>query len=87
VTHEAASSGLPIVLNGFYEAPTVIHEQNGLVAWSDEELIEHVGTLIRDPDKRARMGQRSAEMAKEWDWDLIAPRWEKLIIQLVTAGA
>jgi glycosyltransferase involved in cell wall biosynthesis len=87
VTHEAASSGLPIVLNGFYEAPTVIHEQNGLVAWSDEELIEHVGTLIRDPDRRARMGQRSAEMAKEWDWDLIAPRWEKLIIQLVTAGA
>ena len=86
VTNEAAACGLPIVLNGFYEATTVVHQHNGLVAWSDEELIEHVGTLIRDPDKRATMGQRSAEMAKEWDWDVIAPQWEKLIIQLATGA-
>lgn len=85
VTHEAAACGLPIVLNGFYEAPTVVHEYNGLVAWSDEELIEHVGTLIRDPDLRATMGQRSATMAKDWDWDRIAPQWEDLILRLATS--
>lgn len=84
VTNEAAACGLPIVLNGFYEAPTVIHRHNGLVAWSDEELIEHVGTLIQNPDARAAMGRRGAEMAKEWDWDLVAPKWEKLIIELAT---
>lgn len=84
VSHEAAACGLPIVLNGFYEAPTVIHGHNGLVAWSDEELIEHVGTLIRDPDTRTTMGLRGAEMAKQWDWDLIAPQWEDLIIRLIT---
>jgi glycosyltransferase involved in cell wall biosynthesis len=85
VTNEAAACGLPIVLNGFYEATTVVHKHNGLVAWSDEELIEHVGTLIRDPDARTTMGQRGAEMAKQWDWDRIARQWEDLIIRLATA--
>ena len=87
VTNEAAACGLPIALNGFYEATTVVHKHNGLVAWSDEELIEHVGTLIRDPEARTTMGQRGAEMAKQWDWDRIAPQWEDLIIRLTTARA
>lgn len=86
VTNEAAACGLPIVLNGYYEATTVVHNDNGLVAWSDEELIEHVGTLIRDPDARTTMGRRGAEMAKQWDWDRIAPQWEDLIIRLATAS-
>lgn len=87
VTQEAAACGLPIVLNGFYEAPTVIHRCNGLVAWSDRELIEHVGALIGDRETRAVMGQRSVEMAKEWDWNRIAPQWEELVIRLVTPRA
>jgi glycosyltransferase involved in cell wall biosynthesis len=85
VTQEAAACGLPIVLYGFYEAPSVVHQRNGLVAWSDEEFSEQVGTLIRDPDTRARMGQEGSRMAEEWDWDRIAPRWEKLIVE-VAAG-
>jgi glycosyltransferase involved in cell wall biosynthesis len=85
VSQEAAACGLPIVLNGFYEAPTVIHQWNGLVAWSDEELCEHVGLLIREPETRKKMGERGVEMAKEWDWDRIAPSWENLIIHLATA--
>ena len=87
VTNEASACGLPIVLNGFYEATTVVHNYNGLVAWSDEELIQHVGTLIRDPDKRAIMGQRGAEMAKQWDWNIVAPQWEDLIIRTVISRA
>ena len=85
VTNEAAACGLPIVLNGFYEATTVVHNYNGLVSWSDEDLIEHVGTLIHDPDTRAIMGRRGAEMAKQWDWDVVAPKWEDLIIRTVTS--
>ena len=82
VSHEAAACGLPIALNGYYEAPTVIHGHNGLVAWSDEELSAHVGTLIHDPQTRTRMGKAGAEMAKQWSWDLIAPQWEKHVIDL-----
>jgi glycosyltransferase involved in cell wall biosynthesis len=87
VTQEAAACGLPIVLNGYYEAPSVIHLRNGLVAWSDEELSEQVGALIRDPETRRKMGEQGAEMAKNWDWDRIAPQWEELIIGLAGSKA
>jgi glycosyltransferase involved in cell wall biosynthesis len=81
VTQEAAACGLPVVLHGFFEAPTVVHGQNGLVAWSDEEFTEQVGALIHDRETRMKMGQRGAKMAEEWDWDRIAPQWEDLVIQ------
>jgi glycosyltransferase involved in cell wall biosynthesis len=84
VTQEAAACGLPVVLFGFFEAPSVIHQRNGLVAWSDEELAEHVGSLIRNPEARQRMGKQGAEMAKEWDWDRVAPEWEELVIRVAT---
>jgi glycosyltransferase involved in cell wall biosynthesis len=85
VIQEAAASGLPVVLFGFFEAPTVIDKQNGLVAWSDEELSEHVNTLIQDSGIRLTMGRRGAAMAKEWDWDRSAPQWENLVIRLATS--
>jgi glycosyltransferase involved in cell wall biosynthesis len=87
VSQEAAACGLPVVLNGFYESPSVIHERNGLVAWSDEELVDHVGTLIADLNRRREMGAQGVDMAKQWDWDQIAPRWEELLIRLVTSPA
>jgi glycosyltransferase involved in cell wall biosynthesis len=87
VTQEAAACGLPIVLHGYYEAPTVIHQRNGLVAWSDEELSEQVGDLIRNPETRTRMGEQGAAMARDWDWDRIAPQWEELVIRLATQRA
>jgi glycosyltransferase involved in cell wall biosynthesis len=82
VTQEAAACGLPIILQGFFEAPTVVHERNGLVGWSDDELCEHVGALIRDPETRLKMGQRGAEIAKEWDWARVVPQWEDLVIRI-----
>jgi glycosyltransferase involved in cell wall biosynthesis len=85
VTHEAAACGLPIVLNGFYESPTVIHQRNGLVAWSDEELCQYVGVLIRQPERRKKMGEQGVEMAKNWEWDRIAVQWEELLIRLANS--
>lgn len=85
VTQEAAACGLPVVLNGFFEAPSVIHGRNGLVAWSDEELSNYVGALIDNPQKRIDMGQQGAAMASEWDWNRLAPQWEDLIIRLATS--
>jgi glycosyltransferase involved in cell wall biosynthesis len=81
---EAAACGLPVVLNGHYESPTVIHDVNGLVAWSDEELIAHTAALIHDPEKRRNMGDRGAAMAQDWDWDRVAPQWEELVIKLAS---
>jgi glycosyltransferase involved in cell wall biosynthesis len=84
VTQEAAACGLPIVLYGFYEAPSVVHQQNGLVAWSEEELLQHVGTLIENREMRLALGRRGAKMARGWNWDEIAPQWEDLLIRLVS---
>jgi len=80
VTQEAAACGLPVVVMGFFEAPSVIQNQNGLVAFSDDELLEHVGTLLRNPPLRSQMGAEGAQMAKAWDWDRIAPQWEAQIL-------
>jgi len=85
VTQEAAACGLPVVLHGFYESPSVVHGTNGLVTWSDEELLESVGILLRDDELRRSMGQRGAEMGKSWSWDTIAPQWEDLMIRLATS--
>lgn len=86
VTQEAAACGLPVVLNGFFEAPSVVHEQNGLVAWSDEEISEHVGRLIQDSTLRTSMGQKGAEMANSWDWNRIAPQWEQVILNVARSA-
>jgi glycosyltransferase involved in cell wall biosynthesis len=83
VVQEAAACGLPVVLFGFYEAPAVTHETNGLVAWSQEELTEYVGALIEDSKIRLEMGRRSALMARDWGWDRIAGAWEDLLIRIV----
>jgi len=33
------------------------------------------------------MGQRSAAMAAEWDWNLLAPKWEGTILNAIEASA
>ena len=84
---EAAACGLPIVAFSFYEPPTVIPGENGLLASSDEEFFADLRTLIESPSLAARMGQRSAAMAAEWDWNLLAPKWEGTILNAIEASA
>jgi glycosyltransferase involved in cell wall biosynthesis len=83
VTQEAAAAGLPQVIFGFYEAPSVVDGRNGFVVWNDDELCERVGQLLSDPDLVARMGRAGQLMAQHWSWDILAPQWEEKIIALV----
>lgn len=75
VSQEAAACGLPLVMFGYYEAHSLEHGKNGLVAWNDDEFISHVESLIQNPEQLAEMGAKSAAMATAWDWDRIAPQW------------
>jgi glycosyltransferase involved in cell wall biosynthesis len=84
VTQEAAACGLPIVIFGYYESPTVIDGQNGFVVWTDEEFFQRIETLLSDPKLAANMGARSAEMARAWNWDTLAPEWERQILQQIS---
>lgn len=83
VTQEAAACGLPVVLFGFYEAPSVIDGKNGYVVWSDEELFERVDQLITQKTLRTAIGDEGARMAEAWDWGVVAPMWEERILSLL----
>lgn len=80
VTQEAAACGLPVVCFGFYEAPSVVDGANGFVVWDDDALFSRVGELISDVHLARRMGEIGVEMAKDWDWKMVARRWEELLI-------
>ena len=79
VSQEAVASGIPVILFGNYEAPTVVDGQNGFVVWSEAEFLERLGTLLRDPDLATRMGAVGAEMARSWHWDLAARQWMEAV--------
>jgi len=83
VTQEAAAAGLAQIIFGFFEAPTVVDGRNGFVVWTDEELIARLGELLDDPDLVARMGFAGAEMATVWSWSVVAPQWERRIIDVL----
>jgi len=86
VTQEAAAASLPIVIFGFYEAPTVVDGRNGYVVWTDDEFVKRVGELIVDRRKASDMGAQGREMARAWSWDKVAPLWEAAILQTMEAN-
>lgn len=83
VTQEAAACGLPQVIFGFYEAPTVVDGENGFVVWSEAEMAERLGELIEDAAFRRRMGTAGAAMARDWSWTRVAPIWRERIIDMI----
>jgi len=90
VTQEAAACGLPVLLFGFYEAPSVIDGENGFVVWSDEELVERLAELLGDSKRPKSMGQLGARLARNWDWNVLARKWasaiETMIPSLITSA-
>lgn len=79
VTQEAAACGLPVVVFGYYETPTVRTDENGFVVWNDAELVRRLGDLLTDNNLRTRLSKGSLKMAKEWDWTDVVPRWQGLL--------
>src|SRR5208337_843783 len=83
VTQEAAACGLPQVIFGFYEAPTVVNGENGFVVWDDAAMADRLGELIEDIALRRRMGAAGAEMARNWAWARVAPLWRGRILEII----
>ena len=83
VTQEAAACGLPVVLFGHYEAPSVKDGHNGFVVWDDETFMEKVGELLDNPILVESFGRAGAEMSQGWAWDVIAPQWEDVCSRFV----
>jgi glycosyltransferase involved in cell wall biosynthesis len=83
VTQEAAACGLPVVIFGCYESPTVADGKNGFAVSSDEEFALRVGQLLSDSDLRSRMGICGLRMAERWNWDSLATEWESEILSRI----
>lgn len=80
VTQEAAACGLPVVLFGNYRAPSVTHEVNGLVVWNDAGFFAACASLLDDQVMCRRLGDAGAALARHWDWAVVAPQWEALVL-------
>lgn len=79
VTQEAAACGLPVILFGYYEAPSVVDGENGYVVWDDDELFNRVAELLGKPERAEEMGGNGARLAKNWEWNALVPQWEAAI--------
>ncbi|MEC3993573.1 glycosyltransferase family 4 protein [Actinacidiphila sp. DG2A-62] len=80
---EASATGLPVVAGDSGGAPDAVLD--GETGWvvrggSGEQTAERVLTLLRDPELRARMGERGRAWVEEsWRWDLLATRLTSLL--------
>jgi phosphatidylinositol alpha 1,6-mannosyltransferase len=77
VVLEALASGLPAVVVDRGGPPDQIEPGvNGFIARAHDPagLADHVEGLLRDPERRRRMGEAAAEGAKDRDWSAINGR-------------
>lgn len=81
VSQEAAACGLAQVIYGFYEAPSVVHGENGYLAWDDEEFCRCISELCDNRTLLRQFGNAGIGLAQEWDWRLLAGRWRERILQ------
>ncbi|WP_136516325.1 glycosyltransferase family 4 protein [Geomonas edaphica] len=82
VAQEASACGLPVIIFGHYESPTVIDGHNGHVVWDQQELCDRIADLVANPEKVRVMGDNGVTMSKTWNWDDIAPRWERRLFEV-----
>lgn len=76
VTIEAASCGLPAIVFDSYKPETVLDGKTGFIVKNFQEMLEKLEILINDSSLRHKMGRNAREYAKNFDWDLIAKKWE-----------
>ena len=81
---EYMACGVATVASGFGEVPYVIQDGvNGYLASSEEEWVEKLEKLLRDPSLRARLGHAAQErVQEEYAFEVIIPKMIGLIREL-----
>lgn len=89
---EAQAAGLPVVTSRRYALQeTVLHGETGALVEGSVGTPAYVNrfagavvNLLKDPDRRRRMGARARErMLTEFTWDRVAVRWSELLEKFV----
>lgn len=86
VTLEAASCGLPAIVFDNYKPETVLDGETGFIVKDLQEMLDKLEILINDPELRYKMGMRAREYAKNFDWDVIVRKWEKIFMEVAEGG-
>lgn len=83
VLGQAAASGLPAVAMEVYRPDYVMNGTTGFLVKNDDELAEKLDWLIRQPQLRRSMGEAAVTHAKQFDWDVIAQKWQQVLEEAV----
>lgn len=91
VLAEANACGRPVIGSRVGGIPSLVRDGvNGLLAepGDPDDLAEAILALFRDPERAERMGRRGRGIvASEHDWDRLADRTERLLLEAVHDGA
>jgi glycosyltransferase involved in cell wall biosynthesis len=69
---EARCVGLPVLaMKASGVSEFIRHDQEGMLASSQEEFVNHVATLAREPDRRRRIAAHNRETAPGYDWSTV----------------
>ncbi len=84
---EAMAAGLPIVIFP-YGGPKrmILHNYNGLIAYSEEEYREYIEYLYYHPEERKRLGDNARDYAlREYGAENAAKKYNRLYVEMLQA--
>jgi glycosyltransferase involved in cell wall biosynthesis len=84
VTLEAAATGLPCVIFGDYESPSVVHGITGFQVATLDEMMSALSDLIHDPSLRERMGTAARKHVLQFDWDIVSKHWQNAYLEIAS---
>jgi glycosyltransferase involved in cell wall biosynthesis len=80
---QAAGSGLPAIAMEIYRPDCIVDGTTGFLVGTDGELSEKLDLLICQPELRRTMEEAAVANAQNFDWDVIAGKWQQAFEQAV----
>jgi glycosyltransferase involved in cell wall biosynthesis len=82
--------GLCVVSTNVGGIPYLLeHEQDTLLVPSDDPaaMATAVRRLLTEPDLAERLSRNARQKAEQFDWSIVLPQWEALLISVMTRNA
>lgn len=83
---EAMASGLPVIAFNNYNPEAIINNETGFIVSTKEEMIEKLKLLISNDNLKKEFSKKAVERAKEFDWEIIVKKWEKIMKGIVNGN-
>ena len=81
---EAMAAGKPVITAETGIASEVIENgKTGFIIRNEEDIIKNVKTLMDDKRLKNRIGKNAQKIAKEYDWEIIIDRLEKIYKRVI----